>query len=172
MTELHVSVSNEAKQFHTGHQNRAGLTLRDWLIRALETSGVASTTHPSLFGTTFEVDKDVPAIIGAFSLITNRSLEEILESWLMEEPASLEQGGNNRPPMTQPTELPDEVLSKVAQILDLGETLFEETIADAKRKIGTYPEGEKVAQTSSEVFRALRLLLGLRQGLGSDAADG
>jgi len=65
----------------------------------------------------------------------------------------------------------EESLGKVAHILDLGETLFERTVADAQQKLGgSYPEGEKAAQAGAEVFRALRLLLGLRGSNGSTKA--
>jgi hypothetical protein len=173
MTQLHVSISAKAKQYYAGNKNRAGETLRDWLIRSIESSGLATTTNPALFSAAFEVDEDVPAILGSFSLATNRNLEEIIESWLMEDPSSRGLRNTSHSPASAPAGLSNETLGKAAQILDLVETLFEQTIADAQQKLGgNYPESERVARASAEVFRGLRELLGLRESNERPKANG
>jgi hypothetical protein len=53
------------------------------------------------------------------------------------------------------------VRGKVIELLDLAETLFEETVADAQRRLESYPEGEEAERAAAELYRALRSVLGL-----------
>ena len=61
--------------------------------------------------------------------------------------------------MTRPVSLPEDVRGKVIELLDLAETLFEETIADAQRRLGATPKVRKprVPRRSSIVPYAVSL---------------
>jgi len=55
-----------------------------------------------------------------------------------------------------------EVLEQTAEVLNLAEMFFSKTVADTQQKLGVnYPEGEKVAKTTQEIFSALRQLLNI-----------
>jgi hypothetical protein len=150
-------------------RNRAGETLRDWLIRTFESAGNFSEAAPSLFGTTIEVEDEIPLLLEALSRVTYRTPDDLIEAWVLEPPREESQNVEQQSySQHEPTALNEEVLGKVAYVLDLGETLFEEAMADARRRLGgSYPEGEQAAQALSDVFKALRTLLCLQQ-----AADG
>jgi len=152
-------------------KNSSGETLHDWLIRAFDSMNISGSSHPSLFGTCVEVEDDVPTLLGALARLTNQSVDEMVEAWLLDSyrPAM----HSVEAPSGKSVGVSDEKLGKVAHVLDLGETLFERTVADAREKLGgSYPEGEKVAQASAEVFRALRVLLGLRESNGNENVNG
>lgn len=164
MKTVHAQISVEAARRLLPEppcKNSSGETLHDWVIRAFESMNIPGGSHPSLFGTCVEVEEDVPTLLGAFARLTNQSVDEIVEAWLLD---SYRPAAHSEKNSTGRSDgIPEEVLGKVAHILDLGETLFERTVADAQQKLGgSYPEGEKVSQASAEVFRALRALLGLR----------
>src|SRR5207247_423593 len=117
----------------------------------------------SMFGTTIQVDDDVPLLLEALGRVTKRNPDELVEDWAREAPGE-EKDAKSTSRLT--SEMPSEVRGKLAELLDLGETLFEETVADARRKLGSYSEGEGAARAGADVFRGLRALLGLS---GSEA---
>lgn len=162
---LHVHLSREAAARLDGDRNAAGQALRDWLLDAFEREVEPCLAHASLFSTAVEVAPDVPLLVEAYTRVAGCTPEELVEAWLMEPAAG---GAGIRtavatPPPPAPI-LSGETLGKVAQVLDMGETLLEAFAADARRKLGgSYPGGDKAAQTMSEVFRALRVTLGLQE---------
>ncbi|HZH32558.1 MAG TPA: hypothetical protein VEY11_17470 [Pyrinomonadaceae bacterium] len=172
---LHVHLSREAAARLDGDSNAAGQTLRDWLLDAFERRIEPCLAHASLFSTSIEVAPDVPLLIEAYTRIAACTPEELIEAWLMEPPAAdgaVKRARVAATPAAAPT-LSGETLGKVAQVLDMGETLLEAFAADARRKLGgTYPEGDKAAQTMSEIFRALRVTIGLQQPASQPAARG
>jgi hypothetical protein len=166
---LHAHLSHEAAAYLDGDNNAAGQTLRDWLLNAFEQQSEPCLAHASLFSTSIEVAPDVPLLLEAYVRILGCTPDETIEAWLME-PAT-EASANiasdaaavGNPPAVAPT-LSGETLGRFAQILDMGETLFETFTADARQKLGgSYPEGEKAAQTMTAIFRALRVTVGLQQ---------
>jgi hypothetical protein len=162
---LHVNLSPEAVASldPSSHQrNRAGRTLRDWLVRSFEAShGRQRTAQTSFFGTTVEVDDDVPLLLEALGRVTKRSPDELVEAWALETRAD-DRPGDSTPAAA--VHISDDVRGKVADLLDLGETLFEETVSDARRKLGSsYSEGDKAAQVGADLFKGLRALLGLSE---------
>ena len=169
MNHLHVSLSPEAKERLVGYRSASGKTLRQSLICSMQSEGIATTTHPSLFSTAIEVDDDVPAIIGAVSMLTNRSVEELVETWLLEDPASVSSAAGASE-ASAASELSEAVLGKVAQVLDLGETLIEQGF-NQQRAGCSADELKSVANATAEMFRALRLLLGLTEPADSKASQ-
>src|SRR3989442_14119461 len=158
---LHVQLSPEATAcLDTGphRRNRAGRTLRDWLFRSFQASRVDRSSQSSFFGTIIEVDDDVPLLLEALGRVTKRNPDELVEAWALE--ASEEDGPTVSAPRTA-VYVPADVRGKLAELLDLGETLFEETVADARRRLGSYPEGERATRVGADVFRGLRALLSL-----------
>lgn len=163
MNYLHVSLSPEAKDRLVGHRNASGKTLRESLISMLHAAGITTRTNPSLFSTTIEVDDDVPAIIGAVAILTNRSVEELIEKWLLEEPSPDNAQIESVVSPVSNKQL-ETVLGKVAEVLDLGETLMEQGIHHTQQLQNCgVDEWESVARANAEMFRALRLLLGLSE---------
>jgi hypothetical protein len=162
---LHVHLSDEAGANLDGstRQNRAGQTLRDWLIQSFYEMGIVTDSTPTLFGVSIEVEREVPALLEALSRITFRTPDELVESWLMEpQREGVQNVKRDIPSAAETAVLSEETLGKAAYILDLGETLAEEALADARRRLdNSYPEGEQAAKALSEVFSALRELLGL-----------
>jgi hypothetical protein len=158
---LHVQLSPEAANCldsKSPNRNLAGETLAQWLIRSFESQEVRRLFHPSLFSRTIEVDEQTPLLLEAMTRIQNTTPEALIESWLMETPRQ----SDVFPASEGVGVISDDSLGKMAMILDLGETLFEQTIADAQEKLGgSYPESVNVAQASGKVFKALRGLLGL-----------
>jgi hypothetical protein len=80
-----------------------------------------------------------------------------VQSWALEAPP--EGRALELPPAE--VELPAQTRGKVAELLELGETLFEETVADARRKLGSYPEADEAAHVGANIFKGLRALLGM-----------
>ena len=92
--------------------------------------------------------------------MTRRTPDDLVEAWALEEPTQEERGGQAQT-TTPPVSLPEDVRGKVIELLDLAETLFEETVADAQRRLGSYPEGHEAERAAAELYRALRSVLGL-----------
>jgi hypothetical protein len=174
---LHVHLSAEATSQLKGDVNAAGQTLRDWLLNAFGQQIEPCLAHASLFSTSIDVSPEVPLLLEAYTRIVGLTPNEIVEAWLME-PAveasadsAIGNDTNTNAPAVAPT-LSGETLGRVAQVLDMGETLFEAFAADARQKLGgSYPESEKVAQAISEVFGALRVLVGLRENIEGQKAN-
>src|SRR5262252_6164372 len=126
---LHVSLSTEARETlrqSTTRANRAGQTLRDWLVRSFEATTTSRAQQASLFAETIPVDDDVPLLLEALARVTRRTPDDLLEAWALEEPIAEEKAGQAQT-TTQPVSLPEDVRGKVIELLDLAETLFEET---------------------------------------------
>lgn len=173
---LHVHLSPEAAARLDGDSNAAGQTLRDWLLDAFERQIEPCLAHASLFSTSIEVAPDVPLLVEAYTRIAACTPEELIEAWLMEPLAAADGAGKRARVAATPSAAPTlsgETLGKVAQVLDMGETLLEAFAADARRKLGgAYPEGDKAAQTLSEIFRALRVTVGIQQPATKAAPQG
>ncbi len=152
--------AREALRLRNSSTNRAGWTLRDWLIRSFEATATLRDQQASLFAETIPVDDDVPLLLEALARVTRRTPDDLVETWAIEEPTQEERAGQAQT-TTPPVSLPDEVCGKVAELLDLVETLFEETVADAQRQLGSYPEGQEAERAAAEIYRALRSVLGL-----------
>lgn len=171
---LHVHLSREAAARLDGDANAAGQTLRDWLLDAFGRRTEPCLAHASLFSTSIEVAPDVPLLLEAYTRVAACTPEELVEAWLME-PAA-DGAGGREPADARAGDAPPlsgETLGKVAQVLDMGETLLEAFAADARRRLGgSYPEGDKAAQTMTEIFRALRVTVGLQPPATEAAAQG
>lgn len=168
---LHVHLSHEAAAHLDGDTNAAGHTLRDWLLEAFEQQTEPCLAHASLFSTSIEVAPDVPLLLQAYTRIANCAPDQLIEAWLMEPAAETGNGGANERATTADAPaaaavapaLSGELLGRVAQVLDMGETLFEAFAADARHRLGgSYPESDKATQTMTEIFRALRVTVGLQ----------
>ena len=160
---IHAQLTPQAREvlrLRDGGINRAGRTLRDWLVHFFETTATSRAQQASLFAETIPVDDDVPLLLEALARVTRRTPDDLVEAWALEEPAPEERTGQVKT-MTPPVSLPDDVRGKVLELLDLVETLFEETIADAQRRLGSYPEGQEAESAAAELYRALRSVLGL-----------
>ena len=160
---IHAQLTPQAREvlrLRDGGINRAGRTLRDWLVHSFETTATSRAQQASLFAETIPVDDDVPLLLEALARVTRRTPDDLVEAWALEEPAQEERAGQAQttPP---PVSLPDDVRGKVIELLDLAETLFEETIADAQRRLGSYLEGQEAERAAAEIYRALRNVLGL-----------
>jgi hypothetical protein len=133
--------------------------LRDWLVRSFLASRAGRSSQGSFLGTTIEVDDDVPLLLEALGRVTKRNPDELVEAWAIEEP------GDDAPldaETASVVQLSNDVRGKVAELLDLGETLFEDTVSDARRRLGSpYSDGDKAAQAGADLFKGLRALLGL-----------
>ncbi len=159
---LHVNLSPQALaniEATSRERNRSGLTLREWLVRAFESVMSTRFDQPTLFTEAIVVDDDVPLLLETLARVAERDPNHLVEAWALEEPSS-EQVPAETAMHPRPVTLPDEVLGKVAELLDIEETLFEETVSDARRRLGGYPEGKEAEKSATEVFRALRRLLG------------
>jgi hypothetical protein len=118
------------------------------------------TQQASLFAETIPVDDDVPLLLEALARVTKKIPDDLVEAWALEEPAS-EKNTEQTAATMQSVNLPDEVRGQVAELLDLAETLFEETVSDAQRQLRHYPEGLEARKSAAEIYRALRRVLGL-----------
>ena len=160
---LHVQLSDEAMSgLVAGNpsRNRAGETLHDWIIRSFDSIHTQHLFNPTLFGAAFEVERETPLLLEALAQVQNATPEAIIEAWLLQPHTQQEAAvspGNNGVGLDEATQ------GKLAEIIDLGETLFESMVHHAQHKLGgEYPEGEKAAQTSAELFHSMRVLIGLR----------
>jgi hypothetical protein len=160
---IHAQLTPQAREvlrLRDGGINRAGRTLRDWLVHSFETTATSRAQQASLFAATIPVDDDVPLLLEALARVTRRTPDDLVEAWALEEPTPKEKAGQAQT-TTRPVSLPEDVSGKVTELLDLAETLFEETIADAQRRLGSYPEGQEAESAAAELYRALRSVLGL-----------
>jgi hypothetical protein len=165
---LHVQLSDEAAGRLNGSLNAAGQTLRDWLLKAFEQEIEPSLAHASLFSTSIQVASDVPLLLEAYTRITGSTSTELIEAWLSQPAAEAGAADEDRVSTVAANEPADtlsgETLGKLAQVIDMGETLLEAFASDARNKLGgSYPESERVTQATSDLFRALRILLGLNE---------
>jgi hypothetical protein len=169
---IHVTLSGDAAARYEARvkQNlEAARSLRAWLLRAFADFGVMKPEAPSLFSTPIKVDDDLPPLLEALSLVTNRTRDELVEAWLLEAPqdeyTERKISESSRPVDngSSSIKLSAETLEKLAEILAMGETLFEWAVEDARGKLGgEYPDGEEVLKTNAEIYRGIRALLGLQ----------
>jgi hypothetical protein len=169
---IHITLgSDAAARYEAGvKQNpEAARSLRAWLLRAFSDLGVMKPEAPSLFSTPIEVDDDLPPLLEALSLVTNRTRDELVDAWLLETPQDefaeqkISESAGSADNGSSPTRLSMEKLEKLAGILAMGETLFEWAVKDAQEKLGgEYPDGEEALKTNAEIYRGLRALLGLQ----------
>jgi hypothetical protein len=158
---LHVQLSHEAAARRNGDRNANGKTLRDWVLEAFSHNVEPCLARASLFSSSIEVEPDVPLLIEAYARIVACSSEDVVESWLMEPKSEAAEKTTTALESCFSAHLTTEALGNIAQALDMGETLIELFAADARRKLGRYPEGDKAAETMTEIFRALRINVGL-----------
>lgn len=160
---IHAQLTPEARaalRLRDGTTNRCGRTLRDWLVRSFEATASSRTQQASLFAETIAVDDDVPLLLEALARVTRKTPDDLVEAWALEEPISEKE--TEQTDVTAPSaSLPDEVQGQIAELLDLVETLFEETVMDAQRRLRHYPEGLEARRSAAEIYRALRRVLGL-----------
>ena len=175
---IHVHLSTQALAQLDGDRNAAGQTLRAWLMRAFVQEIEPSLAHASLFSTSIQVASDVPLLLEAYTRISGFTPAELVEAWLSEPAVEAGAAGDKRESTAKANAPADtlsgETLGKLAQVIDMGETLFEAFATDARNKLGgSYPESEHVTQATSDLFRALRSLLGLNEiGGNSNVANG
>lgn len=168
---IHVTLSSDAAaRYEAGvKQNpEAARSLRAWLLRAFADFGVMKPEAPSLFSAPIEVDNDLPPLLEALSLVTNRTRDELVEAWLLETPQDefterkICESAGSADNGSSPINLTAEKLEKLRGILAMGETLFEWAIEDARGKLGgEYPDGEEALKTNAEIYRGIRALLGI-----------
>ena len=161
---IHAQLTPQAREvlrLRDGGINRAGRTLRDWLVHSFETTATSrAQQQASLFAETIPVDDDVPLLLEALARVTRQTPDDMVEAWALEEPPQ-EERAEQAQTTTRPVSLPEDVRGKVIELLDLAETLFEETVADAQRRLGSYPEGQEAESAAADLYRALRSVLGL-----------
>ena len=160
---IHAQITPEARavlRLRDDATNRCGRTLRDWLLRAFDAVAPSSTQQGSLFAETISVDDEVPLLLEALARVAKKTPDDLVETWLLEEPVS-EKRTEPTKTTVQSIRLPDDVRGQIAELLDLAETLFEETVLDAQRRLKSYPEGLEAERSAAEIYRALRSVLGL-----------
>jgi hypothetical protein len=160
---IHAQLTPEAREAirrGDGKVNRAGRTLREWLARSFETVASSRAQQGSLFGEAISVDDDVPLLLEALAQVTERTPDDLVEAWALEGPRSLKDQHQSVSPV-QSAQLPDDIRGKVSELLDLAETLFDETVADGKRRLGGYSAADEASKSAREIYRALRKILDL-----------
>ena len=160
---IRVLLSEEARQRLSegdGRTNRAGRTLRDWLVNTFETKTYKGLEQAHLFGATLVVDNDVPLLLEALTRVTQRKPDDLVEAWALEEPGPPREGEQSVSAVSS-VHLPDDARGKITELLDLAETLFDETVTDGKRRLGDYPAAEEAGKSAREIYRALRKILDL-----------
>lgn len=140
-------------------KNPSGQTLDKWLVDKYKIVP-QEPVQTTLFSVPVEINIDTWLMLEGLAKITNCTPEELIEEWASDKNNNLpteENTVDEQNPVVSP-----EVLEQVAQVLNLAEMLFVATVSDAKEKLGgTYPEGEKVAKTTQEIFSTLRELLNI-----------
>ena len=158
-TTINVELSTRARGFigSEGLRNRAGQTLRQWLHNAMLPTASERLAQQSLLGDLIPVEDDVPFLLEAVSMVLKRSVGELVEQWALEERGPL---GVSAPERAT-SSLAPQTREKAGELLDLAETLLEESISDARRRLGSYSEGDEALKAAADVFAALRRVLGL-----------
>jgi hypothetical protein len=154
---IYVNLSREAaaRLASVKEEGVTARSLRNWLIRNFESSTFSQTTQRSLFATEIEVDEDVPLLIEALSRVTNRTPDDLIDAWIREPQPEDSEPSPNR----NTVGFPADTRGRLIELLDLAETLFEETISDVEQRFGAYPQGNQAEASAAEIYRALRLLL-------------
>ena len=70
---IHAQLTPQAREvlrLRNGGINRAGRTLRDWLVHSFETTATSRAQQASLFAETISVDDDVPLLLEALARVT------------------------------------------------------------------------------------------------------
>lgn len=164
---IYVTLNTEAAERCRLHSTAS---LRAWLLREYETHCPAASQTATLFSTALEVEADVPLLLAALSLLTGRSADDLVETWALQlppEPIAATPAPTAPPALT----LSEERLGQLAELLDLGETLFEQTIAEARQRLdGDYPDSEQAEAAMAQLFHALRVLLKLAPAQGQAQA--
>ena len=158
---IHAQLTPQAREVirsGDGRANRAGRTLRQWLAHSFD-AAISSRGHQgSLFGETISVDDDVPLLLEALARVTEKSPDDLVEAWALEEPG-LPRDGEQSGSSVVSAHLPDNLRGKIAELLDLAETLFEETVSDVGQRFGPYPQGKQAGASAAEIYCAIRSLL-------------
>ena len=127
---------------------------------AYERAGVIGPGQPTLFSTQIEVDDELPLLLDALARVSKKRPEELVEAWALDESRTKTDGPRIEVAAAAPAFSP-EVRPRVAELLDIAQTLFEETVADAERRLGGYPSGRAAEQSAVAIYDGLRRLLGL-----------
>jgi hypothetical protein len=115
---IHAQLTPQAREvlrLRDGGINRAGRTLRDWLVHSFETTATSRDQQASLFAETIPVDDDVPLLLEALARVTRRTPDDLVEAWALEEPTPEESAGQAQT-TTRPVSLPDDMRGKVIEL--------------------------------------------------------
>jgi hypothetical protein len=162
MATIQVNLSRDAKKALASTapgRNGAGVALRDWVIRRFECSVTPRALDAPLFATTVEVADDVPLLLEALARVTGETQDELIEAWAHEPMPSEPEQPPEQPATCDTGSLPEDTRAKLIELLDLAETLFEETVSDVEQRFGPYPQGKQAGASAEEIYRALRSLL-------------
>jgi hypothetical protein len=130
-----------------------------------------------MFGTEVSVDDDIPALLLAVAHATQRTPEALLVDWARDrqvEPGKHRVGdadvGVELPPTNDqlPTTNDQGAVGDSragSDLLDVLQTLIEELVDDAERRLGTYPEGRHALASAEQLFDRLRQLIAPRSGV-------
>ena len=154
------TAAQEAIRQGGSRRNRVGRSLRDWLAHAYAQANAEPLYPPTLFTSALLLDDDIPPLLEAASRASSRRPENLIEAWVLEEPDPNASAG---PPDDGANSgvLPDDLSGRVAELLGIAQTLFEETVADADRRLGGYAAGRAAEQSAVGIYNGLRRFLGL-----------
>src|SRR4051812_24219597 len=158
---LHVALSDDTHNEMLDRLIRrpAGVRwLRHWLMRNLEQCAAGNPGQGQLFGRSLLLDDDVVVLLMALSAITGRPVENLLESSVRDSedhPDARHRAGLDP---EEASGCDDDTHGRVAELLDLMETLFEEMVASARR-LGAFPAGDEAELAMQKICRQLRRLL-------------
>ena len=153
---LYLQLSAEAEDLlkNNSQKNLSGQTLNKWLVDKYKIVP-QEPVQTTFFSVHVEINIDTWLMLEGLAKITNRTPEELIEEWASDKnsPLLVEQQGKF---------ISQETLEKVAKVLNIAEMFFSKTVADTQQKLGdNYPECEKVAKTTQEIFSTLRELLNI-----------
>jgi len=149
--------AREALRRGAGQLNLGGQTLRQWLSTQVLLT-VGSSAQLSLLGEPIPVEEDVPLLLEGLSRVSNQRPDDLVEKWALDASAP---EGRAEHQSHETSLLPEDARERSAELVDLAETLLEESISDARRRLGSYAEGDEALKAAAEVFAALRRVLGL-----------
>ncbi len=142
---------------NNSQKNLSGQTLDKWLVDKYKIVP-QEPVQTTLFSVPVEINIDTWLMLEGLAKITNRTPEELIEEWANDNNLPTEEN----PADEQNAAVSPEVLEQIAEVLNVAEMFFSRTVADTQQKLGdNYPEGEKVAKTTQDIFSALRQLLNI-----------
>jgi hypothetical protein len=139
-------------------RNAYGESLAQWLCAKLEKSDEWAWAQDNLFRDAIVITGLERDLLHLGTRILGTSVEQLISAWAQSKSPS---ETTTRGALGDVVPLTGDASDKAAELLDLAETLAEESLAAARDQLGGFPAGDEAERSLRDIFRKLRQQLKL-----------